>query len=144
MPANPYASYRDTAVLSATPAQLVTMLYDRLLLDLRTAHAALGTGNDAEATYRLGHAGDIVAMLADSLDVTQWDGANDLLGIYLYTAQGIVSATASRNADTVLECITLLEPLRASWHEAATTLARQPEWDVPASSATDQAVFAVA
>ncbi len=144
MPANPYASYRDTAVLSATPAQLVTMLYDRLLLDLRTAHTALEASQDAEATYRLGHAGDIVATLADSLDVSKWDGANDLLGLYLYVTQGIVAATASRNPDTVTECITLLEPLRVSWHDAATSLARQPEWDVPAASGADQAVFAVA
>ncbi|WIE80918.1 flagellar export chaperone FliS [Curtobacterium sp. MCSS17_016] len=144
MPASPYARYRDTAIQSATPAQLVTMLYDRLLLDLRTAHTALTTSQDAEATYRLGHAGEIVAALADSLDVSKWDGANDLLGLYLYVTQGIISATASRNPDTITECITLLEPLQKSWHEAAAFLARQPEWDVPATAGADQAVFAVA
>ncbi len=39
------AQYTNEAVLSATPAQLVTMLYDRLLLDLHRAEAAQTTAD---------------------------------------------------------------------------------------------------
>jgi len=140
---NPANTYRDHAILSATPSQLVTMLYDRLLLDLRTAHTALETGDDVQATYRLSHAGQIVAMLAGSLDTTVWDEADNLLALYMYVTQAIMSVTASRNPATVVECVALLEPLRDAWHQAAAVLARQPEWNT-ADSTAEKAVFAVA
>lgn len=140
---NPYAQYRENQILSATPSQLVTMLYDRLVLDLYSAEQAMNDGRDADANYRIRHAGDIVAMLAGTLDTDKWDGAEGLLALYMYVTRALIAATGSRNVDIIGECLTIVEPLQRSWHEAAASLTRQPEWDT-ATADTDQAVMAVA
>ena len=50
---SPYAAqaarYRDAELLSATPGQLVVMLYDKMLLTLRRARIACEAGLRAEA-----------------------------------------------------------------------------------------------
>ena len=42
------ARYRETEVLTATPGQLVVLLYDHLLISLRRARVAMEAG-DVEA-----------------------------------------------------------------------------------------------
>lgn len=118
---------RRDAILSATPAQLVTMLYDRLLLDLRRAEAAQDASNWPVASENLLHAQAIIAELTASLDTKAWDGADNLLGIYNYVSSALVSANLHRNVDRTREAIRLLEPLQQTWHEAAAQLpARTP------------------
>lgn len=119
----PYAQqrsqYNREAVLSATPARLLTMLYDRLLLDLNRAESAQIAGNWAGASENLLHAQAIIAELASSLNPDIWDGASDLLGIYTFVSNALISANIQRDVEMTRECVRLLEPLRQSWHEAA-------------------------
>ena len=68
------AEYARNAVLSATPARLLTMLYDRLLLDLSRAEAAQQAGNWQVASEQLIHAQAIIAELSGSLKVQDWEG----------------------------------------------------------------------
>lgn len=112
-------SYQREAILSASPARLLTMLYDRLLLDLARAEAAQYAKDWETASENLIHAQDIVAELSGSLDLTVWDGAESQLGIYNYVASALITANIHRNREMTNECIAILEPLRLSWHEAA-------------------------
>ena len=111
--------YQRTAIMSATPAQLLTMLYDRLLLDLHRAEAAQTSGDWPAATAQLLHAQDIVVELQRSLDLETWDGARRLMAIYDYVFQALVSANIGRDVELTRECTRRLEPLRLAWHEAA-------------------------
>ena len=58
-PAQKRAQLNREAILSASPARLLTMLYDRLMLDLNRAEAAQQAGATAVATENLVHAQDI-------------------------------------------------------------------------------------
>lgn len=111
--------YLADSVLSAPPARLLTMLYDRLLLDLGRAEAAQQSANWAVASENLLHAQAIVAELSSSLNVDAWDGASGLLGIYNYVSTALINANIQRDAAHTREAIDLLEPLRQTWHEAA-------------------------
>jgi flagellar protein FliS len=113
------SAYNRDSVLSASPARLLTMLYDRLVLDLTRAEAALTAGDQPTAWENLSHADRIVAELASSLRVDLWDGAEGLLDLYRYVAGRIASATLDRDAAAAHEALTLIEPLRDAWHEAA-------------------------
>jgi flagellar secretion chaperone FliS len=113
------AAYNRDAVLSASPARLLTMLYDRLLLDLHRAEAAQESERWDVASENLVHAQAIVGELASSLRPEVWDGGDALLALYQFVTRSLVSANVQRNADRTRECIALLEPLRAAWHEAA-------------------------
>ncbi|MFF2050927.1 flagellar export chaperone FliS [Leifsonia sp. NPDC058194] len=120
--ASKLSAYNRDSVLSASPARLLTMLYDRLVLDLTRAEAALGADNWPIAWENLRHADQIVAELASSLRVDLWNGADGLLQLYSYLAELIVDVTVDRDAAKVREAIELVEPLRQAWHEAAAAI----------------------
>jgi flagellar protein FliS len=117
--------YNNDAILSAPPARLLTMLYDRLLLDLNRAQFAQENANWSVASENLLHAQAIVHELASTLKTDAWDGAENLLGIYNYALQAMIGANIHRDVERTKECIGLLEPLRQGWHDAAAQLPAQ-------------------
>ena len=111
--------YLADSILSAPPARLLTMLYDRLLLDLGRAETAQQTANWPVASENLLHGQAIIAELISSLKTDAWDGADGLLGLYNYAFTALVNANIQRDPALTREAIELLEPLRQAWHEAA-------------------------
>jgi len=113
------ARYNQDAILSASPSRLLTMLFDRLVLDLQRAEAAQVEQDWNRASPFLVHAQDIIAELAGTLDVERWDGGQNLLAIYLFSSTKLVSANVEHSVEATREVIALMEPLRETWHEAA-------------------------
>ena len=116
------SQYNRDAILSATPVRLLTMLYDRLLLDLGRAEVAQLDGRWPAASENLVHAQAIVAELMSTLKVEVWDGGEGLLALYTYASTALINANIQRDVALTRECIALLEPLRQAWHEAAAQL----------------------
>lgn len=131
--------YLSDSILSASPARLLTMLYDRLLLDLGRAEAAQLGANWAVASENLVHAQAIISELSSSLDTKVWDGADGLLGVYNYTSTALINSNIQRDARLTREAINLLEPLRQTWHEAAAMV--QPATPVPSAVPATSGVF---
>ncbi len=120
--ANARQQYARDAILSASPARLLTMLYDRLLLDLRRAEAAQEAADWQGANTQLLHAQDIIAELSSTLRPDVWDGAEGLRGLYEYVRMALVNANIHRDVARTREAMTLLMPLQEAWHAAAGTL----------------------
>jgi flagellar protein FliS len=114
--------YLDDAVATASPAKLLTMLYDRLVLDLERAESAQRDGDRAGGGTHLLHAQDIVSELASTLEVDAWDGARGLMSVYTYLLTELVGANVSGDPERTAACRELVEPLRDAWHEAADQL----------------------
>jgi flagellar protein FliS len=112
--------YLRDSISTASPAKLLIMLYDRLILDLAKGEEALRSGEREEAHERLTHAQEIVLELRTSLDVEAWSGAPGLAGLYGWMLTELIGANVSRDADRVAACRALVEPLRDAWNEAAT------------------------
>ncbi len=110
-------------VATAGPQQILTMLYDRLVLDINRAELAQRKGERAQATDLLGHAQEIVASLASTLDVDGWSGGKGLMELYMYLLRELVGASLDGDADRTARCSALVTPLRDAWHEAAATVA---------------------
>ncbi|WP_346960061.1 flagellar export chaperone FliS [uncultured Arthrobacter sp.] len=137
--------YLADSVLSAPPARLLTMLYDRLLLDLGRAETAQQAANWPVASENLLHGQAIIAELISSLKTDAWDGADGLLGLYNYAFTALVNANIQRDAALTREAIELLEPLRQAWHEAAAAIpAAQPAGRQAAAAAAAPAASAFA
>ncbi|WP_417564404.1 flagellar export chaperone FliS [Microbacterium sp.] len=113
--------YRDDAILSATPERLVTMLYDRLVLDLERGEAAQRAGDWGSANTQLQHAQAIVAELSTSL-TDAWDGSQGLRALYTFVTQTLIGANIGRDPERTRSCRELVAPLRDAWHEAAASL----------------------
>lgn len=114
--------YARESVATASPARLVTMLYDRLVHDLLVAETALGEGRLHDVNIALVHAQAIVAELQVGLDVDAWDGGPGLADLYRWLLSELVSANVSKDAGRIRDCVEVVEPLRDAWHEAARAL----------------------
>jgi flagellar secretion chaperone FliS len=111
--------YVGASVDTASPARLVTMLYDRLVRDLITAEAAL-VGSDLEsANNALVHAQEIVWELAAGLDPTKWSGGPALAALYQFMLAELIDANVRKDVAKVSSVRELVEPLRDAWHQAA-------------------------
>lgn len=114
--------YLEQQVASASPERLVTLLFDRLLVDVDRAIAAHDLDDARAAGGHLLHAQQIVTELMVSL-TDAWDGAADLRALYAYLHGRLVVANVSRDVATVRECRAVVEPLREAWHGAADAVA---------------------
>ncbi|GAA4188950.1 hypothetical protein GCM10022219_03940 [Microbacterium oryzae] len=125
--------YLEQQVASASPERLVTLLYDRLLVDIDRAAAAQDASEWLAAGPHLTHAQSIVAELNGSLtDV--WDGAEQLRGIYTYLTTRLIAANVSRDRAATTECRELVAPLRDAWHQAAAQVTAQAAPQVAVAS----------
>ena len=120
---NAIAAYRgqfiaDT-VATASPARLLTMLYDRLVRDLDDAESAILLANPQAAHNALRHAQDIVSELSYSLDAGSWPGGEHLDSLYTWLLGQLVTTNLTKDASLLSGCREVVEPLREAWHEAA-------------------------
>jgi flagellar secretion chaperone FliS len=118
--------YVDTAVSTAGPQQVLTMLYDRLVLDLSRAEASQRSGNRSAAAAQLEHAHDVVAALASTLDVDAWTGGASLMDVYTFLLGETIGCSIAGDPDRTARCRELVVPLRDAWREAAASLAAGP------------------
>lgn len=117
------ARYLADSVATASPARLLTMLYDRLLLDLHRATSALETGDRGGAGTHLAHAQEIVCELIATLDVSAWEGGNRLMSLYGWVLNELLTAGTTGDAARVEACRGVVAPLAEAWHQAADALA---------------------
>lgn len=110
--------YSGDAVSTASPAKLVVLLYDRLVMDLARARQAQGAGNRTLAGDNLIHAQDIVAELLSSLDVGAWEGGPQLARLYTWLLAEMVRANVSGDPARTTGCLDVAEELRQAWTEA--------------------------
>jgi flagellar protein FliS len=112
-------------VMTATPAQRIVLLYDRLGLDLTRALAepdayAFGT--------HLSHALAIVSELLGSLNISVGGPAENLASIYGYLTTELLAARGAHDAARVQTVAGIVATLREAWAQAADTVdgAAQP------------------
>lgn len=118
-------AYLDVGLATAPPERLLTMLWDRLILDLVMAEEALVATDLSVANDRLVHAQDIVFELRASLRMDVWEGAAGLASLYAFVEEQLVQANVQKDPAAVATCRRLLEPLQQAFHEAAPTALAQ-------------------
>jgi flagellar protein FliS len=112
-------AYLGGMTSTASPARLLIMLYDRLVLDLQRAVELGDLGEFLGAGRQLMHAQEIVLELQGSLKIDAWDGAAQLSGIYAWLHSEMVRANVQRDVTATRACLALVEPLADAWREAA-------------------------
>jgi flagellar protein FliS len=131
--------YMSDAVATVGPARLLTMLYDRMLVDVDRAVEAIEAGHVVAGRGHLQHAQEIVAELIVSLDEKAWDGGPQLMSIYRFLLTELIEASAGGDADRARACRAIVEPLAEAWHEAARTLAHADTSTQPDTTALETA-----
>lgn len=117
------ARYLGDSVATASPQQVLVMLYDRLTLDLERAQVAVSAGDRACVNEELQHAQAIVLELLSSLQVDLWEGGPRLAALYNWLLSELVQANVKMDANRIASCRQVVEPLRDAWRQAAASLA---------------------
>ena len=120
------ARYLGNSIATASPQQLLVMLYDRLALDLERGHDFMAAGEREKASEQLMHAQEIILELQASLRVEIWDGGPRLAALYAWLLSELIKANTKGDLRRVADCRKIVEPLRDAWREAAASLASSP------------------
>ncbi len=112
-------AYRQGAVLSASPTQLVVMLYDGARRFLRQSAAAMREGEVERAHNTLRRAELIVAYLEGTLDHEQGEISANLHALYRFCLRHLNEARRTQDASKLEQVSDLLGELREAWVEVA-------------------------
>lgn len=119
---NPYDQYLENSVLTATPLELVTMLYRCALDGIADARRCLASGDVAGRVRPVNRAFDAVAELTLSLD-HEVGGAlsQDLAELYGYITHQIVLGHSTQSDSAFAQAEKLLATLLESWQTLTVT-----------------------
>jgi flagellar protein FliS len=120
MQTTPYQRYQQTQAQTASPTQLVVMLYEGLVRFCSAADAAMRARDIEGAHENLVKAQAIVAELAGSLNYQQGgDIATNLGRLYDYCHRRLVEANVRKDTSIVVEVRTLMSDMLSTWREIA-------------------------
>lgn len=120
--ASPLASskaYRQNAVLSASPAQLVVELYDGARRFLRQAADAMSEHDVERAHHKLRRAEMIIDHLDGVIDDDAGEISASLHAIYAFYLRHLNAARMSQDPEKVREVAAMLGGLRDAWKQIA-------------------------
>jgi flagellar protein FliS len=115
--ASPYASqaarYRDAELASASPGQLVVMLFDKILLTLRRARLAIEARRIEERVELLLKASEMISELRLSLDFEQGGAiAQNLDALYAFSLRQLFEVTRAPDVAKIDAVTRVMSELR--------------------------------
>jgi flagellar protein FliS len=115
---NPYANpqaYREASIMTASPEQLVVMLYDGAGRFLKQAEGSMVEGSWLQAGEKLSRAEAIIDELLATLDMDAGEIAERLQAIYIFCKTRLIEARIERDPVRVEQVAGLLSELRGAW-----------------------------
>lgn len=109
-----YNAYSRDKVLTASPVELIIMLYDEMIKQLKIAQIAIENKQYDKANISLQKAVAIIDELIKSLDLSVKIG-KDLLEIYSFVSRAIVNINAKKDKDAIAPIVEILTDLKESW-----------------------------
>ncbi|MGI9628902.1 MAG: flagellar export chaperone FliS [Longimicrobiales bacterium] len=125
--------YLETQIISSSPEQLVPLMYQHLLVNLKRAGDQIEAGDKEGKAESLQKASAIVFELLGSLDMEQGgEIAERLASLYAYFTRRISEAGRTLSQDIIRELVELVGSLHESWLDAASGGSEAP---TPAAAA---------
>jgi flagellar protein FliS len=112
--------YQTQQVMTASPAQLVTMLFDRAMRALKDAMRAIEAGEIEQRYHHNSKAIDIISHLWNTLDMERGgEIAQNLAQLYEFMIRRLGNVDLHNDPKPAQEVIALMEPLADSWRQLA-------------------------
>lgn len=129
---NPYDAYLESKILSASPVELIGILYGAALDSVREARNCLSAGRIAPRSRAITRAIAILSELGCSLDHAKGgDLSRTLAELYDYMERRLIVANHEQSDMPLAEVLGLLEKLSDAWREVAV-----PAGDTSANSSS--------
>ncbi|WP_317889397.1 flagellar export chaperone FliS [Paenibacillus sp. UASWS1643] len=114
---SPYNKYKQSAVQTSTPAQLVVMLYDGAIRFIKTALQGLQQHDHEKTSTNLGKAQSIVSELMGTLNF-DYEISKNLYSLYEYTNYLLIESNIRKDHQKIEEALSYLIELRETWVQA--------------------------
>ncbi len=112
--------YLTQQVMSASPAKLVAMLYERAIVLLQETIEAIDAGDITRRWKANAKTTEVICHLWGTLDRERGgEIAENLNRLYGFMVMRLTMVDVENSAQAAREVIELLEPLRQSWNEVA-------------------------
>ena len=117
---NAHSQYKETQILTATPGQLVVLLYEGAIKNLRIALESIEDKKKFDVVNNcLIKAQDIITELMLSLNFEADEIANRLYSLYIYFNNKLIEANIYKDAEKIREVLNYLEDLNEGWKKIA-------------------------
>ena len=113
---NAYAQYKNSKVLTASPAELTLMLYEGAIKFCNIAIAAIEQKEVEKAHINIRKPQKIIEHLRVTLDM-KYPVAKDFDNMYQYIDRRLLEANISKDPEILKEVLTHLHAIRDTWKE---------------------------
>ena len=113
---NAYAQYKNSKVLTASPAELTLMLYEGAIKFCNIAILAIEQKEIEKAHINIRKAQKIIEHLMATLDM-KYPVAKDFDNMYQYILRRLTEANMSKDPEILNEVLTHLHAIRDNWKE---------------------------
>ena len=115
---NPYEQYKTTQISTATPGQLVVMLYDGAIKFLNIALDNMNPKTYDVVNNNIIKAQDIITELLLSLNMDEGgEISQNLFNLYMYFKRQLLEANIKKDAEIINHILKLLKELRDAWDQ---------------------------
>ena len=111
-----YAQYKNSKVLTASPAELTLMLYDGAIKFLNIADYAIENNDVPKAHENIMKTERIIDYLRNTLDM-KYAVAQDFENMYSYIGRRLVEANISKDREIISEVNKHMHAIRDNWVE---------------------------
>jgi flagellar protein FliS len=127
-------TYRQMEVETSSPVELVIMLYDALVKDLKLVIAAIRVQDIEERVKQSNHGFHVLQELEVMLDFENGGStAKELAGVYSYVRAKLMESQLKLNPAILERQIEFILQLRQAWQESVTTTTvSKPLAEIPA------------
>ena len=115
---NLYQKYQQSSVQTATPAQLLIMLYDGAIRFVKLGIEAIEQKNYQKANLNLLKSQAIIHELIAGLD-HDYAISKNLLQIYEYMLYQLIQSNLKKNTKPAEEVLSYLKDMKETWMEAS-------------------------
>ena len=113
--------YEENRILSASPLELVQILYTAANRAVQEARQHLSAGNIASRSREITKAQEVLLELASSVDsIKAPEFSQRLLALYDYMQSRLVEANTQQKDSPLAEVSSLLETLQDAWSQCCT------------------------
>lgn len=111
-------AYRQSRVETASPGELVLMLYNACIRNMRDALSSIGEKDYAGANNNLLRAQDIMDELRGSLNLDTGEIAKGLDAVYDFIYSSLVTANLKKDPESIEGAMKVMAEIRDAWEEA--------------------------
>jgi flagellar protein FliS len=121
---NPYQQYQQQSVMTASPGELLVMLYNGCIRFIKQAIECINNKDLEGAHKAIIRAQDIILEFMTTLDM-KYEVSHNLMALYDYLHRRLVEANTRKDVAALEEVLGFVTELRDTWAEAVKITRKQ-------------------